>query len=921
MRQGTLDSGMDDEGLDDDEVRALADGTRRGLGPGGALERSRMFASLYDRMFGDADPVYVGRFRLRSRLGAGASGIVYEAHDPELDRDVALKILSGSDEDRLASEARALARLRHANVVTVHEVGSYEGGRFIAMDLVRGETLGHWAARGHGWRAIVDVFAQAGRGLAAAHEAGLIHRDVKPDNVLIEDGQARVVDFGLAHEVEAEPGCIVAGTPAYMSPEAFAGRLSPASDQFSLCATMYEAAFGVRPFGGDDPQTYLALVGTQQLARPQSGSRHPRWLRRVIVRGLAEDPDARWPSVAALVAQLEQRRRRRGGMVTVLGLAGALGAGGVAVWGYGAASVDECAAARTAIERSWNPARQQRVAEAFRATGASSAEDAVVEVSRALDEYAGAWSAMRVELCQTARELGDSTREGLDPRLACLDRRRRELDALLTAFEAADTELVRRAPDAVDQLRSIAECDEEAQRAIADVGVPESVELRLAAANAARLTGRYAQALDDARALARQADEAGWISMGAEAHMAVASLENGLGDYAAAERSAKAALDRAERRGDDNARLAAQLKLIAALAQQHDSVRAHEWIELTKATLGRVDAGWHAHAELAHVTANVFQAEGRYEESVAAGQEALALRERHLPPDALAIATSHYGLGTVLGELARPTEAVEHMARVLEIRTKKLGPRHPSVAKAHDGLAQQLNGLGRHEEAGAHFRQAIDIGTDALGADNIFVAKATVGLAITIAATGKLREAEVQFRRSTQLLVAALGPDAHEVAIAHLNLARVLVYDDRPREGIDELLEAKRIYESQLRPDHPSYIYLANNLTTAYRKLGDLDASLASAEHAHALALDAFGPDHDLVALTDLELGETYVARNEPDKALAAVEAAVRTYERIDRAPNQLAVAYEALAEVHEAAGRHAEAELARAKAAALMTD
>ncbi len=315
-----------------------------------------MISGLVDAPTHDGEPAevieilpgtLVGRYQVDGGLGVGGMGIVYAATDAELERRVALKLLRSHDasadasrlRDRLLREARTLARLSHPNVVTVFDVGMHAGQLFVAMELVDGGTLGAWLARAP--RTLDDILArmtEAGRGLAAAHAAGVVHRDIKPDNILVGlDGRARVTDFGLARfddvatdaplastaETLTRTGTLL-GTPAYMAPEQLRRRTAtPETDQWSFAATIYEAVAGVRPFAGDEPARESAIA-RGELVPPIGGRRVPSWLRTIITRALREDPAQRWPSVAALVEALARRGRRRrsiaiAGAVAVLG--------------------------------------------------------------------------------------------------------------------------------------------------------------------------------------------------------------------------------------------------------------------------------------------------------------------------------------------------------------------------------------------------------------------------------------------------------------------------------------------------------------------------------------------------------------------------------------------------------------------------
>ncbi len=299
-------------------------------------------------LFDDAPPVHLGRFEIVRQLGRGGMGVVYLAFDPDLKREVAIKLHARSDDPagraRLQREAESLAALRHRNVVSVFEVGRTDVGEvFVVMECITGPTLREWIARERpALDRVLEVFARCADGLHASHCAGLVHRDVKPDNVLVDaGGEPRLIDFGLARapaggapgDADDEPSSIevrdddaitrddeVLGTPRYMAPELWTGgRPSPASDQFALCVALYEAIAGAPPFSG----------------RPVGGATRagaiPRGVWSVLRRGLAADPSARWPSLAEVATRLRGVRRRRAWVPAVV-LAGA-SAAGVIAWG------------------------------------------------------------------------------------------------------------------------------------------------------------------------------------------------------------------------------------------------------------------------------------------------------------------------------------------------------------------------------------------------------------------------------------------------------------------------------------------------------------------------------------------------------------------------------------------------------------
>jgi hypothetical protein len=261
----------------------------------------------------------VGRYGIREVIGSGGMGVVYRADDPELGRDVALKLLRESlvhhtlARSQIIREAQAMARLTHPNVATVFDVGMHDEQLFVAMERVRGKSLRMWLRERRSVREIVNVFVEAGRGLAAAHDAGLVHRDFKPDNVLVgDDGRIRVVDFGLVHDVTSGTSDDeVVGTPAYMSPEQHAGAVIDArTDQFAFCVSLHESLFGVRPFkGGSRAQLAAAVLANERNPIP-AAHRVPSSLRKLVERGLAIRPGERFATMNALLAALAKDRAR-----------------------------------------------------------------------------------------------------------------------------------------------------------------------------------------------------------------------------------------------------------------------------------------------------------------------------------------------------------------------------------------------------------------------------------------------------------------------------------------------------------------------------------------------------------------------------------------------------------------------------------
>lgn len=418
-----------------------------------------------------------GRYEVRGLLGAGGMGIVLEGFDPDLERPVAIKLLhpdhtaGRAGAERLIREARAMARLAHPNVVPVYEVGWSSERVFLAMELVEGVTLRAWRAqRSRSWQEIIAMYVAAGRGLAAAHDAGMIHRDFKPDNVLIgADGRPRVTDFGLvidaaqadAHVADANAldndgatRATLVGTPAYMSPEQWThGEIGPGSDQFAFCVALWEALHGERPFAGVQTIALREAVCLGELATPSGDV--PRWIDVALRRGLATDPAARWPELADLLDELERRSRRaRRGWRLLAGTA----AVGAALASLGAVLVidrapaaDPCPSPAARIDAVWNPARRDALAARL--------GPRLEATTRQIEAHVESWSAMHGEACRATHVRGEQSDALLDARMHCLDHRLGELDdTLQLVTSAADPEELDHATRALVQLTAIADC-------------------------------------------------------------------------------------------------------------------------------------------------------------------------------------------------------------------------------------------------------------------------------------------------------------------------------------------------------------------------------------------------------------------------------------------------------------------------------
>ncbi|MCH9680219.1 MAG: protein kinase, partial [Deltaproteobacteria bacterium] len=400
----------------------------------------------------------VGRYRVLGRLGEGAMGVVVRAYDPTLDREVALKLVRRRGDDpgaasasaRLLREGQALARLSHPHVVPIYDVGHSPDGVFVAMHLIEGQSLGAWIRRARPrWKAVVEAYVQAGRGLAAAHGLGLVHRDFKPANVLRgDDGRVRVVDFGLArlrstssdtlpsqprgglgllHSQMTAEGAIV-GTPLFMSPEQHRGEpATAASDQWALCASLWTGLTGSPPYGGRT----VEMLGIEKAGAPPQRPGPPvpgsARLWRALIRGLDPEPARRWSSVTALLDALGERTARR--WPWTLGVAtGVLGAVGMAARPTTAGPCD----GEDGLARVWNTEQRQTLLSHVHQGDGPGSE----ALAHRVDDWARRWEHARRRACATATPRAESALR--DRRIACLRGRADALAALLDVVGGAD---------------------------------------------------------------------------------------------------------------------------------------------------------------------------------------------------------------------------------------------------------------------------------------------------------------------------------------------------------------------------------------------------------------------------------------------------------------------------------------------------
>jgi len=675
----------------------------------------------------------IGRYRLLSLLGEGGMGMVYEAWDPQLARRVALKLLhpnrvledAPAPDERLLAEARALAKIEHPNIVSVYDAGMTSYGVFIAMELCRGQSLRSWMAeRERSVREVLDAYIAAGRGLAAAHRAGIVHRDFKPTNVLVgEDGWVKVADFGLAHPIDVKAelddasatmsitdcdrsASTIVGTPAYMSPEQLVGRNGDhRMDQFSFCVCLYHALVGHPPFpdGTLHERRGLVLSGLGGLERHRLAlAPHvPARVRRAIRRGLAVEPSLRFDSMELLLAELVERKRwpwALSSSTLVVGL-------GLGVLAMTEPRPGPCDHADELLSATWGPERREALALSIERTGHPDAAARVERVMAVFDHRARAWQDAHAMACSATHEATQSEAT-FELRMRCLERQRTRLDiAVDVMMQAEDPAELDARMTVPFRLPAIDECSD-VEALASELPRPEgptharvtALEQHIDRADALREGGALREGLALAARAVAEARTLDHPPVLAQALECLGRLQADGDSPQVAEQTLREAIEVGVRGHDDRVVARAWPSLLYVLVLQ-DRLLAGETLAFAAEAAVTRAGDEQARGWLLNNLGILHSERGDHERARDHLQRALEVKLRLYGPHHLDVGITWSNLGFALADGERWEEAAAAFDRAQAILAATVGDTHPIFEVTRMGLCHVAGGRKQHELA------------------------------------------------------------------------------------------------------------------------------------------------------------------------------------------------------------------------------
>jgi tetratricopeptide (TPR) repeat protein/predicted Ser/Thr protein kinase len=874
------------------------------------------------------------RYVVLDPLGEGGMGMVYAAYDSVLDRRVALKLLPQETADggseltsgraRLLREAQAMAKLSHPNVVGVYDVYQHGAQVFMAMELVEGQTLLQWLQeKPRGKREIVGAFLAAGRGLAAAHAAGLVHRDFKPTNVLVgKDGRVRVTDFGLARTHDAPPEPVaedaapstpstspvkshslleleltqkgaVLGTPAYMAPEQFRGATADArSDQFSFAVSLWEALYGERPFEGSSSSERREKVLAGRINPPPAHSRVPLWIHRALLRALNTAPEARYPSLDALLATLErdpaQLRRRWLAAAALLLLVAGSGALAWTTWHQRKASL--CTGVQAKLVGIWDAPRQATIEKAFLDTQRSYAGDTWTRVRDALNAYTSVWTAMHQDTCEATRIRGEQSEAVMSLRMACLESRRQELAALTEVFSEANATVVEKAISAASALHPLRGCAD-VEALLAEVKPPEDATTRRAVeaarAQLARVkahtdAGKYKEALELATAMAQKTATLGYGPVHAEALFMRAWTQIISGESQGVTPLLTEALWLAHASRHDTIAAAATVRLMGYYSYRGPKEEEDRWESFARASLDRLGENGELRAIYHNNRGISFYQQGNFAEAYEAFDKAFALAEQHLGP--ANATTLRYATNSLaaLGNLDRIEDSKRALEALVRMGETNLGPNHPFLTQPLSNLSNVYLMQGRLADARHVLDRTRDIGQQAYRPGSEEWAHFHLAYGDLESEEGRDAESLQHYEESARLFQERTGEESTDTLQALVRVAEAQM-------SLERLTQSQQTFQRVLElakkdPEQREHVYTQalQGLATLHSVRGQYDKALRLRQQALELREKYLGSGHYNTSLVRQDVASTYIELGQPARALVYLEQVLARFQKTE---------------------------------------
>lgn len=857
----------------------------------------------------------LGRLVLGDTLGSGAFGRVVSAYDPELKRKLAVKILKsevfqslgGQDaQRRLLREARAMAKISHANVVTVHDIGMVDEQVYVAMEFVEGGNMRDWLDQeSRSWQEILAKFTDAGKGLAAAHRVELVHRDFKPDNVLVgSDGRVCVADFGLvsigrrgddnvrssefptgiaSEEINLTQAGALMGTALFMAPEQHLGKeVTPACDQFAFCVSLYVALCGKQPYVGTTYKQLRQNVLRGNLRGMPKGSKVPRWLRRLVTKGLARHAEDRHESMDSLLEALQKppsSRWSRGLRLLAIPVVG------LSLYGAYSLSPDEkserCEDPDKRLHGVWDSSTQAAIAQSFAVSG-SSAGYAVYQNS--IDRQVADWRAAYARVCEQSVSESAAAQTENSAQQDCLNERLHYLRRLNSELSSgADRSLLNSALKVVVNLPPLSQCAND--RTEPNEASPLAAEDRkaVAALHAAR---EKAQALFDLGKFSESIElleEALRIDVSHARTRGLAlfllgEAKTDVGQLEEAELLLQRTVEEGTLAGDDILVARAWLALHFIEGTERENFpRSREYARMAELSMLRGRANERQLAQLSRSRATVLFREGKAKDSIELLEKILPIYEAEGANTGLANLLSLLGDAKVSDR--RIDEALEHYKLALAHIESLVGADHPENIYVLNNMSVALKYQGDIRGAKDVLERSLALTEKNMGETSFSLVPILTNLTSIYRRLEMLEKAEAAGLRAIAVGKNIQGGEAQRVVKAMTNLAIVRIAQERYREATLLFREILQQQEKSFEGDHPALASAMNNLGESLVSEDKADEALNYLLQAKEMKERIFGEGHAKVASTYVTLASAYDKMQNDDEAVRFLKSALLIYE------------------------------------------